>query len=62
MTVLPRLRSFLSALLRRRRVEADMQEEWRAHLDAHVDALVAAGLSPAEASRRARMDFGDPLR
>jgi len=62
MSRLPRLRSFLSALLRRRRVEADMEEEWRAHLEAHADRLVAAGLSPAEATRRARMDFGDPLR
>ena len=39
-----------------------MEEEWRAHLDAHADALVAAGMSPADARRRARMDFGDPLR
>jgi putative ABC transport system permease protein len=62
MSRLPRLRSFLSALLRRRRVEADMEEEWRAHLDAHADALMAAGMSPADARRRARRDFGDPLR
>ena len=62
MSRLPRLRSFLSALLRRRRVEADMEEEWRAHLDAHADALVAAGMSQADARRRARRDFGDPLR
>ena len=39
-----------------------MNAEWRAHIDAHVDALVAAGLSPDEARRRARVDFGDPLR
>lgn len=39
-----------------------MQEEWRAHIDAHADALVAAGMSPADASNRARRDFGDPLR
>jgi putative ABC transport system permease protein len=62
MSLLPRLRSFLSALVGRRRLEADMEAEWRAHLDAHVDALVAAGMSPADARRRARMDFGDPLR
>ena len=62
MSRLPRLRSFLSALLRRRRVEAEMEEEWRAHLDAHADALVAAGMSQADAKRRARRDFGDPLR
>jgi putative ABC transport system permease protein len=39
-----------------------MAAEWQAHLDAHADALVAAGMSPAEAQRRARRDFGDPLR
>jgi len=39
-----------------------MEAEWRTHLEAHADALVAAGMSPADASRRARMDFGDPLR
>jgi putative ABC transport system permease protein len=58
----PRVRSFLSALFRRRRLEADMEAEWRSHVDAHVGALVAAGMSPADARRRARMDFGDPLR
>jgi putative ABC transport system permease protein len=62
MTMLARVRSFLSALFRRRRLESDMEAEWRAHLDAHADALVAAGMSPADARRRARMDFGDPLR
>jgi putative ABC transport system permease protein len=61
MSPLPRLRSFLSALFRRRRLEADMEAEWRAHLDAHAAALVAAGMSPADARNRARMDFGDPL-
>jgi hypothetical protein len=60
--IVARLRSFLSALLRRRRLEADMEAEWRAHLETHVDALVAAGMSPADARHRARLDFGDPLR
>jgi putative ABC transport system permease protein len=62
MSPLPRVRSFLSAFLRPRRLEADMEAEWRAHLEAHTDALVAAGMSPADARRRARLDFGDPLR
>jgi putative ABC transport system permease protein len=39
-----------------------MEQEWGAHIDAHVDALVASGMSLADARRRARMDFGDPLR
>ena len=60
--LLARLRSFLSALVRRRRLEADMEAEWRAHLDAHVDALVADGMTPADARHRAHLDFGDPLR
>src|SRR5262245_416455 len=62
MAMLPRLRSFLSALVRRRRLEADMEVEWRAHLDAHVDALMAAGMSRPHAMGRARTGFGDPLR
>ena len=62
MTLIPRARSFLSALLRRRRVEAEMEQEWRAHLDAHVATLVASGVSPVDAERRARAEFGDPLR
>lgn len=62
MTALRRLRSFLSALFRPRRLEEDMEAEWRAHLDAHADALTAAGMSADEAMRRARRDFGDPLR
>jgi putative ABC transport system permease protein len=62
MTSLARVQSFLSALFRRRRLEADMELEWRAHLDAHADRLVAAGMSPVDARRRARMDFGEPLR
>jgi putative ABC transport system permease protein len=60
--LLSRIRSFLSALLRRRRAESEMEQEWQAHLDAHADALVASGLSRGEAERRARSAFGDPLR
>jgi putative ABC transport system permease protein len=62
MTGLARLRSFLFALLRRRRLERDMEQEWQGHLDARVDALVASGVSRAEAERRARIEFGDPVR
>src|SRR5262245_27304236 len=62
MSPLPRMRSFLSALFRPRRLEADMELEWRAHLEAYAEALINAGMSPADAARRARRDFGDPLR
>jgi predicted permease len=57
-TVFDRLRSFVSGLLRRDRVEDAMAEELRFHLDAFADDLVASGVSPAEAMRRARLEFG----
>src|SRR5258708_2674161 len=62
MTILPRLRSFVAALLSRRRMEREMEAELRFHLDARVDDLVADGLSRVDADRRARDEFGDPLR
>ena len=46
------------ALIRRRRFERDMTDELRLHLELHEQALVQAGLSPHEAARRARADFG----
>jgi predicted permease len=57
-----KLRSFLSALVRGRRLEREMEEEWRFHLDERVDALMAAGVSRREAQQIARLEFGDPLR
>jgi len=61
-TWLAMLRSFLGALLRRRRLERDMDSELRFHLEARADDLVAAGLDRADALRRARRELGDPLR
>jgi predicted permease len=62
MRLAARLRSFLRAVLFRNRMERDMEAEWRFHLDARVDDLVATGLSRANASARARIEFGDPRR
>jgi predicted permease len=56
------LRSFLRSLLRRARMERDMDSELQFHLDARVDDLVAGGLDRAAARRRARHELGDPLR
>jgi predicted permease len=53
-----RLRSFISALTGRRRFEDDMHAEMAFHLDARIDDLMGSGLSRAEATRRARMEFG----
>ena len=62
MTLLARLRSFLFALLRSGRLEREMDEEWQGHLDSRAEALRAAGVSPAEAERQARREFGGRLR
>ncbi len=61
-TWLARLRSFMSALLSGRELEREMDEEWRFHVEARAGALRAEGVSPDEAVRRARAEFGDPLR
>lgn len=56
--LLARARSLAVALRRRERVEAEMDEEMRFHLDCRTEDLVRAGLAPAEARRRARLEFG----
>ncbi|MEJ7812681.1 MAG: ABC transporter permease [Gemmatimonadaceae bacterium] len=43
-------------------IDADMQEEFRAHLALREDDLMRAGLSPAAAARQARLEFGSPDR
>src|SRR5262245_7729118 len=62
MTLIPRLRSFTAALVRRRKFEREMEEEWNFHVEARADALAATGLSRGDAIKRARAEFGDPLR
>jgi putative ABC transport system permease protein len=56
--LLSRIRSFWRALGRRREFESEMDEEFRVHLELRTEDLVRAGLSPAEAARRARIEFG----
>ena len=41
------------------RVRREVDDELRFHLDMKVQELVDAGVSPAEAERRARAEFGD---
>jgi predicted permease len=52
------VRSFLQGLFHRSRLERDMADELRFHVDARVSDLVAAGASAADARRRARLEFG----
>jgi predicted permease len=53
-----RLRSWTSAMLRRSRMEREMDEEMRFHIDAYAADLVARGVPRHEALRRSRLEFG----
>jgi putative ABC transport system permease protein len=48
----------LLSLFRRRRLEAELDEELRAHLEMAIDDNLARGMTPAEARRRALVAFG----
>jgi predicted permease len=54
----PRVRMPWRTARETRRVNADMEDEFRMHLDLRTADLMRAGLSVAEASRRARLEFG----
>ncbi|MGH9581832.1 MAG: ABC transporter permease, partial [Bryobacteraceae bacterium] len=58
MTPFSSIRAILAFLLRRRRVESDLEEELRSHLANRADDLERRGLSRAEAKRQARVEFG----
>jgi predicted permease len=49
------------ALLRRRRFDAELDEEISAHLDFATADYVASGLSPDDARRKARLEFGGSM-
>jgi putative ABC transport system permease protein len=53
-----RMRGWLRALTRRSRVEREMDAEMRFHVEAYAEDLVRDGVPPAEAIRRARLEFG----
>ena len=58
MSLASSLRSIVSALLHRNRVEDEADEELRAHVQNRADDLERSGLTRAEAERRARIEFG----
>jgi predicted permease len=47
-------------LLRRKKMEEQLDKEMRFHPEQHANDLIASGVSPAEARRRARMALGGP--
>jgi putative ABC transport system permease protein len=58
MSLFSSLRSLASAFLQRGRVNREMDEELRSHLQHRADDLERRGISRAEAQRRARLEFG----
>lgn len=53
------LRQRISALLGRRAVDAEIQDEIASHIEMRTDELIASGLSPKEARRQAVVAFGN---
>ena len=58
MRLLSRLRSWLRATFLRSREEREMDNELLFHIETRVDDLLRDGLSRAEATRHARLEFG----
>jgi predicted permease len=56
--VLKQIRSFFRVLKSRDDFERGMSEELRFHVDQYVADLIRAGITPPEAARRARIEFG----
>jgi predicted permease len=56
--VLSRWRAMARALFHRKGFEDGLAEEMRFHLEQYTHDLIAAGHSPEEAARRARIEFG----
>ena len=59
MSLRTRVTSWLRVALLGRRLEREMEQEWKFHLDSRIDALVAEGHAREEAERLAWSEFGD---
>jgi predicted permease len=58
MRIFASLRSLVSALFQRSRVESEMDDELRAHIEDRANDLARSGIPRTEAERRARLEFG----
>src|ERR1700732_1718771 len=58
MRVVASLRSVISALFHRSRIDKEVEEELRAHIQDRANDLERSGVPRAEAERRARLEFG----
>ncbi|MBL8984584.1 MAG: ABC transporter permease [Gemmatimonadetes bacterium] len=53
-----RVRSLWHGVFRTRQVDADLDDEFRLHIELRTADLVCGGMTPAEATRMARAEFG----
>src|SRR5215472_7376925 len=58
MRLAARLRSWARTVLRRSRLEGEMDAELQFHIEIYCEQLLREGVPPAEAERRARTEFG----
>ena len=58
--LMARVRSLWRGVVRTRLVDAELNEEFRLHIELRAADLVRAGMTPAEAARKARAEFGSP--
>jgi hypothetical protein len=58
MKLVDSLRFRIATLFQRSRMNAEMEEELRSHIQHRADDLERSGLARAEAERRARLEFG----
>ena len=57
--IFARMRSWLSSVSRRGRLETDMEEEIRFHLEARAADLMRQGVNSRQAMRQAKLEFGE---
>jgi hypothetical protein len=58
MRIFSSLRSVVSALFHQSRIDKEVEEELRAHIQDRANDLERSGVPRAEAERRARLEFG----
>lgn len=56
--LMARVRSLFRGVVRTRQVNADLKEEFRLHIELRAADLVRDGMTPTEATRKARAEFG----
>jgi predicted permease len=58
MSLFAQLRSWWHALVHRSRTDQEIEAELQFHIDAYTQQLIDSGLTPAEAARQAKVEFG----